>query len=111
VPETVHLNRALVVIEAKDRDAANHAALQLDPLGGAGTFTAGLSPTGDEPATHYWCSVVVTNEQWRMLLGMREQYFPSAEIVEWYVDAEPQRPDRLLRELELTRIAKSLFEE
>jgi hypothetical protein len=101
---TEYRNRALMVIAAADQLTANTAALQFDPDGGAQTFTVALSPTGEEPATHYLASVAVTDEQWQQLLAMRAGLFPSAVIVEWYEQAEPARANRLLEELGLRRI-------
>jgi len=33
------------------------------PEGGERTFTAPLSPSGEEPATHYWCSWAVREDE------------------------------------------------
>lgn len=40
----------------------------LDPGHGAETWGSGLSPTGAPPATHWWCSTALTDDQLRVLL-------------------------------------------
>ena len=42
---------ATIIVHAAQAQAARDAAAQIP--GGEGMFTAGLSPTGAEPATHY----------------------------------------------------------
>ncbi len=42
---------ATIIVTAAQAQAAREAAAQIP--GGEGMFTAGLSPTGAEPATHY----------------------------------------------------------
>jgi len=42
---------ATIIVTADKAQAARDAAAQIP--GGEGMFTAGLSPTGAEPATHY----------------------------------------------------------
>lgn len=42
---------ATIIVTAAQAQAARDAAAQIP--GGEGMFTAGLSPTGAEPATHY----------------------------------------------------------
>ena len=96
-------NRAIIIVRAEDREAANTAADSLDEATGGETFTQGLSPTGARPATHYWCSVAVTDEQWRTL-QMMKLAFTDSVVAEWYMDADPQKPERLLEELGLQRL-------
>jgi len=99
---------AILVIEAADRGRANQVALLLDPEGGARTFTAGLSANGEEPASHYWCATTVSAEVWGRLLTLWSEQFPSAKVVEWFTDFEPNRPARLLEELGLRTIDPQL---
>jgi ABC-type transport system substrate-binding protein len=93
--------RALMVLRADERDEANALAIQLDPAAGPDTFGAPLSADGHFPATHYWCSVLVTEAQWGQLLIMKSAYFPTATVTEWYLAADPGKPKRLLAELGL----------
>jgi len=53
---TAYTRRLIIVVTASAAGAANARAKEVDPEGGERAFTAGLSPTGEEPATHYWCS-------------------------------------------------------
>ena len=46
-------NSTIVVVALADRDAAD-AACAAAGLGSE-IFVAGLSPTGEEPVTHFWC--------------------------------------------------------
>lgn len=56
---TLYTRRLIIVVTAAAAANANARAKEVDPEGGHRTFTAPLSPTGDEPATHYWCSWVM----------------------------------------------------
>jgi len=48
--------RAIIIINANQKASAIAIAKQVDLVGGDQTFSGlGLSPTGEEPATHYWC--------------------------------------------------------
>ena len=50
--------KCIFVVPAADKDGAN--AYTVSDMGAEGdTFTVGLSPTGLEPATHYWCDWLV----------------------------------------------------
>ena len=51
---------ATIIVTAAQAQAARDAAAQIP--GGEGMFTAGLSPTGAEPATHYIASGRVPEE-------------------------------------------------
>lgn len=53
---TAYTKRLLIVVTADVAAQANTHAKGVDAAGGERTFTAGLSPTGQAPATHYWCS-------------------------------------------------------
>lgn len=43
-------------------------------------LTIGLSPTGEKPATHYFCTMVVTEEKANKLMAKKE--FTTMEISE-----------------------------
>ncbi len=51
---------ATIIVPAAQAQSARDAAAQIP--GGEGMFTAGLSPTGAEPATHYIASGWVPEE-------------------------------------------------
>ena len=42
-----------LIVPAADAPLARQIALTLSPVGGSGMWLAGLSPSGQEPATHY----------------------------------------------------------
>ena len=60
---TAYTRRLIIVVTASAAGAANARAKEVDPEGGERAFTAGLSPTGEEPATHYWCSWAVREDE------------------------------------------------
>lgn len=103
---TQFTHRILILIPASYQQAANQAALQLDPTGGLLTFTVPLNPSGspDDAPTHYWASTVCTEEQYQQILAMKAGMFPEAIIEEWDLDGEPSKPDELLSSLGLKRI-------
>jgi hypothetical protein len=89
-------NRALIVVTADIRDAANEDALALDPRGGTFTFSVPLSPTGEEPATHYACSVACTDEQRQQVEQLRAFKYPLNVFVWWYdLDEDADSPARV----------------
>lgn len=58
---------ATMIVPAALAPLARALAAGVSPVGGAGMFTAGLSPTGQAPATHY-CSTGVIDERFQPLL-------------------------------------------
>ena len=48
--------RAIIVIDENQKNAATQIVKKVDILGGDNTFNGvGLSPDGNEPASHLWC--------------------------------------------------------
>lgn len=105
---TEFTKRALIIVPASSVGSANLAAQQLDPVGGEQTFTVGLSADGNEPVTHYWCSVAMTVEQFAAVQQLQSSEFPDAVIVEYDLDLEPGRPNQVLQSSGLQRIAEEL---
>ena len=49
--------RAIIIVDANQHTVATQIAKQIDIIGGDNTFGGlGLSETGKEPATHFWCN-------------------------------------------------------
>jgi hypothetical protein len=95
--------RVLIVIQAADKDAANaFAKAQIDPIGGDQTFCFGLAATGDEPATHYWCSTLMPDGG--ALLGAFLGLFPRALVSGYDADGDPGFPQRVLAGLGLKQV-------
>lgn len=66
---TDYEHRILVLIpNARKAAVATWWGNNLDPGQGAATWSVGLSPTGNPPATHWWCSTALTDDQLRVLL-------------------------------------------
>jgi hypothetical protein len=101
---TQYTRRVVIVIPASYQSAANQAADQLDEGDGRFTFTVGLSPSGAEPATHYWASPALTETQYQQVQGMKAALFPDAQIFDWDMDAEPGKPEEVLQGLGLKTI-------
>ena len=95
--------RVLIVIQAADKDAANaFAKAQIDPVGGEQTFSIGLSETGAEPVTHFWCSTLMPDGG--TVLGAFLGLFPRALVSGYDADADPGFPQRVLAGLGLRQI-------
>ena len=60
--------RAIIIILAKDKEAANKFCGELVE-GGEGTFSIGASPDGKEPITHYYCNWMMTAEQYDAMVA------------------------------------------
>ena len=96
--------RVLIVIQAADKDAANvFAKAQIDPVGGDQTFSIGLSETGAEPETHFWCSTLMPDGG--AVLGNFLGQFPRALVSGYDADADPGFPQRVLAGLGLQQIS------
>lgn len=80
--------RLLLIVPAADRAAANAAVAEHLDEHGSNTFRIGLSPNGEEPATHFWCSGLFNQIQVKAVLPMvsvfrySEPGFPHAKLVE-----------------------------
>lgn len=71
--------RSLIIIEAQHQEAANHAAMGIVPNpADITTFTASLSADGLTPATHYICSVVLSEAQRPAVMAAMSNAAPSA---------------------------------
>jgi hypothetical protein len=99
--------RVLIIIPAAYQAAANQASLAFDPIGGAETFTVGLSETGAEPATHFWASIQMREETFQGVQQLLPAQFPNAVMVEYNMDAEPNRPAEVLEEMGLQVMAQA----
>jgi len=72
---------ATIIVTAAQAQAARDAAASIP--GGEGMFTAGLSPTGAEPATHYISSGAVPQEIVEAVADLVEVYeLPPSEAMQ-----------------------------
>lgn len=95
------MTSTIIIVPAEDQAPANQAALQFDPTGGSLTFTVPLSTTGELPATHYWCAGPLMPEQ----VSAFCEAVPSADVIDWDMDAAPDLPAAFLEQHELQRIS------
>src|SRR5215212_7270182 len=100
---TKYTQRVLIVVRAPDGATANEAAKKFDPMGGRLTFTVGLSPTGENPPTHYWCSGQLRPETWQTVQGMKGGFVGSTFLA-FDPESEKGKPDVVLAQLGLKRI-------
>lgn len=98
---TMPTGRIFIVIAAVVA-TANSLALQLDEVGGAQTFTVGLSADGNAPATHYWCSWVVDLTGHPEVEQTLQQAIVNGQA--WEFDGETTLPDDALATLGLQRL-------
>lgn len=59
----LYSKRLIIVVNANAKTQANTRGKEVDTRGGEHTFTVGLSVTGKEPATHYWCSWAMRDDE------------------------------------------------
>lgn len=91
--------RLIIVVKAAEAQKSNDQAKTVDRAGGERTFTIGLSPTGEGPPTHYWCS-------WAMEPGdkvnINKLLDGAAKKKDAYVfDGDARTPESVLAELGL----------
>lgn len=89
---TQHKFRCIIAIRASKRVAANTFwKNNIDRNGGDRTFTQGLSPTGDLPATWFWCSTSLQKWQLAKLVQVADTNPSDIRIVIWaYRDGKKQ---------------------
>jgi len=100
--------RAVIVIDASQKNSATAIAKQIDILGGDNTFFGlGLSVDGKEPASHLWCSWNCSaseydffekqNQTWWQLFEVKEQDLLPDETMKEYIDRTVLTPRGLKR--------------
>jgi hypothetical protein len=96
--------RVVMVTPVEHRQAANQLAEQLDPeIGGEQTFSVALSPTGDEPATHFACNGRFSRLTVTRFQNKLPEVAPGARVFE-IPDNNPGEGFRnILKELGLVR--------
>ncbi len=79
---TDYTKRVVIVVTGGQLVAANAQAKLVDVLAGEFTWTVGLSPSGDLPATHFWCNWQMMPDQFvtlesllALIPGHNEQIF------------------------------------
>lgn len=93
---TVYTEAMLVLIVASVQGVANQQAARVDPTSQGDTFTVGLSPTGQAPATHYWCNWWMTEGQRASFVNYLDALVQSDRA--WIYDSEVVSPDAVLAE-------------
>jgi hypothetical protein len=101
--DTDYTQRAIIVVTAAAVTAANGRANQVDRTGGDKTFTVGLSATGLVPATHYWCSWLMTPGEYTDLTT-RLDGIPNASLHVRVFDGNVMTAEDVLAATGLRRI-------
>ncbi len=70
---------ATMIVPAALAPLARALAAGVSPVGGQGMFTAGLSPTGQAPATHY-CSTGVIDARFAPLLTDATLLYQACQV-------------------------------
>jgi hypothetical protein len=86
------MTRLLIIIPAEILDAVRAA--------GGGTFVAAGSPTGDAPATHWWQSGRMTDDEVTQFTALYAG-FPTAKLEAYSLMRQAGRPWGLLGEMGL----------
>lgn len=111
-----YTRRAIIVVPAARQAEANAKAALLDTEGGSRTFIVGLSSTGEEPATQYWCSAAAKPEHWDAIVsihgfipdGPAGRYADTGNPVSYLYDGILWTPDMVLTDLGLQRVVVKL---
>lgn len=101
---------ALIVITNAVKPQANTIARELDPTipAGADSFSAGLSLSGLEPATHWFCSWEMTPEEWQQAqnrLGNNSNVPVLADATGWTLT---QKIAHILAQTGLKRVTRPM---
>jgi hypothetical protein len=95
----------LVIIPASEKETANELSAAFFDTDGGGefTFTVGLvTPPDLETITHYWCGAVFSAEK-RGQADVLAPMIPGTSLHDYDADKDPAAPDRILKELGLSR--------
>jgi len=74
---TEYTKRVIVIVPKGQAIAANARAKQVDKVGGGFTWTSELSPTGNAPATHYWCNWQMKPSEFNDLYQKLDEAIPG----------------------------------
>ena len=93
------MTRALLLITADHLSNARAMAevppFSLSPADAANLFVPAGSPSGAAPATHYWASGLFNPDQIAALRQLSAS-LPWAEVYDYDLDTEPQKPWEVL---------------
>ena len=101
------MTRLLIIIPADILDAVREAASIDFGAEANSEFVPAGSPTGAEPATHYWLAGLFTDEHYATVQQIALS-FPTAHLEVYDMASHPVRPFELLAEMGLKPIAKPL---
>lgn len=106
---TAHEHRLLLIAPVARRAALNTwFAANVDSEGGAQTFAVGLSPAGQPPATHYWCSGAWTDQQLRLILQRLCVLAGIAFPADWTTRTKAQKLSWLAGQRDAIRVATGI---
>jgi hypothetical protein len=102
---TRYTERVLIIVPAADVERANLKAKEFDSEGGEHTFTVSLSPTGEEPATHYVACTAMRAAVGVQVRGIVAAEFPGAQVLPCSVDEPEAQPERVLGQVLLRPVS------
>lgn len=98
---TEYSERAIIIITVGQLIAANVQAKLVDTVRGEFTWTVELSPSGNPPATHYWCNWQMKPGELIQLKHLLESIPGHNEQVFELSDSDPKiarpTPDEILQ--------------
>lgn len=94
------MTRLLIIIPAEILDAVRAASMAAFGDVAHSAFVPACSPTGDEPATHWWLAGMFSDEEMGKLPALQEA-FPAAHVESYTLTTQPGRPWEVLAEMGL----------
>jgi hypothetical protein len=88
--------RLILIVKANKVNDHKAAAAEIDP-GSDSWFTCGLSPTGQEPATHYLTQIVVGEIE---VLKYVKKIGNVGEPTDWYKKGKEKQKDWVQKEMD-----------
>lgn len=99
------MTRLLIIIPATDLEAVRTAAAAVFGDVAHSEFVPMGSPTGVEPATHWWLAGVFSEEQKAQIPGLHVM-FPSARVESYDLTMEAAKPFKILEEMGLKPVTQ-----
>lgn len=110
-----YTRRVILVVTEADQNAANQQAANLDSdVGGNNTFSIPISPTGNDPATHYACNGLVRPTTLTAIESIQQVSFPTGKIYRANYEFDDEEGvtrwsyDQVLSDMGLQRIEPAL---
>ncbi len=98
------MNTIIVIPQSRKDELNTWFKEEVDKEGGELTFTCGLSPDGNLPITHYWCSIFLSDIPIMDDSGNVIELSLMQKCIEKNIQLYNESPDDVLRKRKLKKV-------